>query len=48
MVYRELSGEPWTQVGLVSFGTSECGVGDPGVYTRLDGYLDWIDSKMEP
>ena len=47
MVYREFSGEPWYQVGLVSFGTSKCGTGKPGIYTRISGYLDWISRHLE-
>ena len=32
------------QVGLVSYGTTDCGVqtGKPTVYTRVSGYADWI------
>lgn len=34
--------------GIVSFGTLPCGKYDhPGVYTRVDKYIDWILSKME-
>ena len=25
-------GNPWFQVGVVSFGTSKCGAGQPGMY----------------
>ena len=48
LVWRDFAGEPWTQIGLVSYGTGTCGVGIPGVYTRIDGYLDWIESKLKP
>ncbi|CAB3380272.1 Hypothetical predicted protein [Cloeon dipterum] len=34
---------PYTLVGVVSFGAKDCGLGTlPGVYTRIDTYLDWI------
>ena len=44
LVYREFTGEPWNQVGVVSYGTPECGKGIPAVYTRIEAYLDWIDA----
>ena len=47
LVYREFSGDPWYQVGLVSFGTPKCGTGKPGIYTRICGYLDWISRHLE-
>ena len=47
LAYREFAGEPWYQVGLVSYGTSDCGIGKPGVYTKISGYLDWIDKNLE-
>lgn len=35
--------------GIVSFGPSPCGLpGWPGVYTRVDQYVDWILSRMRP
>jgi len=45
---RESTNDPWTQVGLVSFGTAACGIGIPGIYTRVTNYLDWIDSHLKP
>ena len=38
---------PYFQIGIVSFGTSTCGRGVPGVYTRVPEYLSWIESKLE-
>ena len=48
LIYREFTDEPWHQIGLVSFGTSICGKGVPGVYTRVAEYMDWIESKLRP
>ena len=48
LVSRDFAGDPWYQIGVVSYGTGKCGVGEPGVYTRVDGYLDWIESKLKP
>ena len=48
LVYRALTADPWTQVGIVSFGGNECGAGFPAVYTKVEAYMDWIASKLEP
>ena len=47
LVYRPTPDSPWYQVGIVSFGTSKCGVGQPGVYTRLSAFISWIQSHFE-
>jgi len=36
------------QIGIVSFGTDICGIGRPGVYTRVTAYLPWIQANMKP
>ena len=33
-------------VGIVSWGTSKCGTGKPGVYVKVAAYLDWIMSSL--
>ena len=34
-------------IGVVSYGHVVCGTERvPGIYTRVDAYLDWILSKM--
>merc|ERR1712004_231066 len=45
---RDRSSDPWIQIGLVSFGTTRCAKGVPGVYTRVIHYLPWINSHLKP
>ena len=47
LVYRPTPDSPWYQVGVVSFGTTKCGVGKPGVYTRLSVFIPWIERHLE-
>jgi len=39
--------KPKYLVGIVSFGTKECGTGYPGVYTSIEYYLPWIIANMK-
>ena len=40
------AGQQWKQVGVVSFGSSRgCEVGKPAGFTRVEYYLDWINSE---
>ena len=46
---RELAGQPWTQIGIVSYGLEYgCGTNKPNIYTKVEGYLQWIENKLEP
>jgi len=48
LVAREFSDDPYYQIGVASFGTSQCGqIGVPGIYTKVTAYLPWIESKMK-
>ena len=35
-------------VGIVSFGTSQCGQGIPTGFTSIEYYLPWILDNMKP
>ena len=37
---------PWYLVGIVSFGSRDCGNGSAGIYTRVSEYINWIKSHM--
>ena len=48
LVYRDLGDDPFYQVGIASFGNIKCGLdGIPGVYTKVEAYLPWIESKLK-
>ncbi len=37
------------QIGIVSFGSTNCGNGVlPGVYTRVTAYLEWVYKHLRP
>jgi len=37
---------PWQLVGVVSGGTSRCGIGAPGIFTRVTTFSQWIRDNM--
>jgi len=36
----------WHLLGIVSFGTKVCGVGRPGIYTRVETFMPWIKKTL--
>ncbi|XP_074058252.1 chymotrypsin-like protease CTRL-1 [Macrotis lagotis] len=37
---------PWVQVGIVSWGTSNCNVQTPAMYTRVSKFTSWINQMV--
>jgi len=40
------SSKPWYLLGIVSFGSKRCGVGYPGIYTRVESFVPWIQDTI--
>ena len=38
----------WVLEGLASWTTNPCGYNFPGVYTKIDSYIEWINSIINP
>jgi len=38
----------WVLEGLASWTTNPCGYNFPGVYTKIDSYIEWINSIVNP
>jgi len=47
LVVRRRADEPWFQVGINSYGTPQCGIGYPSVWTSVSALLPWIYDQME-
>ena len=48
LLFREFSGEPWFQVGILSSFTGRYDENKPATYTKVEPFLTWIESKLEP
>lgn len=47
-MYFDRHRHSWIASGIVSFGAEKCGtVGIPGVYTKVEYYIDWIHNNLE-
>ena len=46
LMAREDDISPWQLVGVVSGGTKRCGIGAPGIFTRVTHYDQWIRDNM--
>ncbi|NXE00070.1 CTRL protease, partial [Chaetorhynchus papuensis] len=42
LVYQ--SGNGWMLIGIVSWGTSNCNINTPAMYTRVSQFRNWIDT----
>ena len=46
LISRKNSLSSYMLVGVVSGGTSKCGIGAPGIYTRVSNYRQWIVDNL--
>lgn len=44
LVYQ--TGNGWTLIGIVSWGTSNCNINTPAMYTRVSQFRNWIDAVV--
>lgn len=47
MVYRAGPGDPWTLIGIVSYGAAVCGGGKAGIYTDVRHFMNWIKANLK-
>ena len=47
MLSLERDGSRWSIIGITSFGVDCADTRFPGVYTRVDKYLDWIEQNTK-
>ncbi len=48
VIGQETTDGPMYLVGVVSSGTSECGIGQAGIYTRMAEYEEWLREHLKP
>jgi secreted trypsin-like serine protease len=39
--------QTWVEIGLTSFGASNCSTAQPGFFTRTDSIYSWVESEIE-
>ncbi|XP_002195917.2 chymotrypsin-like protease CTRL-1 [Taeniopygia guttata] len=44
LVYQ--TGNGWTLIGIVSWGSSDCNINTPAIYTRVSQFRNWIDTTV--
>jgi len=47
LISRKNTLSSYMLVGVVSGGTSKCGIGAPGIYTRVSNYRQWIVDNLK-